>query len=80
MSTTGPRVVCVGPHIVDVLVRPVTTIPPGQGGALVEQLRITAAGTAAGTAVDLAKLGARVTSVGASATSLAGGVPWAWGR
>jgi sugar/nucleoside kinase (ribokinase family) len=62
---TGPRVVCVGPHIVDVLVRPVTAIPPGQGGALVEQLRITAAGTAAGTAVDLAKLGAHVTSIGA---------------
>ena len=62
---TGPRVVCVGPHIVDVLVRPVTAIPAGQGGALVEQLRITAAGTAAGTAVDLAKLGAAVTSVGA---------------
>ena len=61
----SPRVVCVGPHIVDVLVRPVTTIPPGQGGALVEQLRITAAGTAAGTAVDLAKLGAQVTSIGA---------------
>jgi sugar/nucleoside kinase (ribokinase family) len=61
----GPRVVCVGPHIVDVLVRPVTAIPAGQGGALVEQLRITAAGTAAGTAVDLAKLGAEVTSIGA---------------
>lgn len=59
------KVVCVGPHIVDVLVRPVTAIPPGQGGALVEQLRITAAGTAAGTAVDLAKLGAQVTSIGA---------------
>ncbi|WP_252437688.1 carbohydrate kinase family protein [Pseudonocardia humida] len=62
---TGPRVVCVGPHIVDVLVRPVTGIPAGQGGALVDQLRITAAGTAAGTAVDLAKLGAEVTSIGA---------------
>ncbi|MEV6344305.1 carbohydrate kinase family protein [Actinoplanes sp. NPDC051851] len=59
------RVVCLGPHIVDVLVRPVGVIPPGQGGALVDDIRITAAGTAAGTAVDLAKLGARVTSVGA---------------
>lgn len=59
------RVVCVGPHIVDVLVRPVTEIPPGQGGVLVDDLRITAAGTAAGTAVDLAKLGASVTSIGA---------------
>ena len=60
-----PHVVCIGPHIVDVLVRPVTAIPPGQGGALIEDARITAAGTAAGTAVDLAKLGARVTSIGA---------------
>lgn len=60
-----PHVVCIGPHIVDVHVRPVADIPPGQGGALVEDARVTAAGTAAGTAVDLAKLGARVTSVGA---------------
>jgi sugar/nucleoside kinase (ribokinase family) len=68
----SPRVVCVGPHIVDVLVRPVTEIPSGQGGALVEQLRITAAGTAAGTAVDLAKLGAEVTSIGAVGDDTAG--------
>ena len=59
------HVVCIGPHIVDVLVRPVTEIPPGQGGVLIEDARITAAGTAAGTSVDLAKLGARVTSIGA---------------
>jgi sugar/nucleoside kinase (ribokinase family) len=59
------RVVCLGPQILDVHVRPVTDIPAGQGGALLEEARITAAGTAAGTAVDLAKLGADVTSVGA---------------
>lgn len=62
---TAPKVLCIGPHIVDVLVRPVTAIPPGQGGALIDDARITAAGTAAGTAVDLAKLGCQVTSVGA---------------
>lgn len=62
---TTPQVLCIGPHIVDVLVRPVTAIPPGQGGVLIDDARITAAGTAAGTAVDLAKLGCRVTSVGA---------------
>lgn len=61
----SPHVVCIGPHIVDVHARPVTAIPPGQGGVLLEETRITAAGTGAGTAVDLAKLGARVTSVGA---------------
>lgn len=54
-----------GAHIVDVLGRPVSHIPPGQGGALLEQIRITAAGAAGGTAVDLARLGATVRSVGA---------------
>jgi sugar/nucleoside kinase (ribokinase family) len=53
-------VVCMGAHILDVLVRPVTDIPPGQETALVEQMRMTAAGTAAGTALTFAKLGASV--------------------
>ncbi|MCP5025826.1 MAG: carbohydrate kinase family protein [Actinomycetia bacterium] len=61
--TTGP-VVCLGPYIVDVLARPVTEIPSGQGGARVEEIRITAAGTGGGTAVDLAQLGVPVTAVG----------------
>lgn len=54
-----------GAHIVDVLGRPVSAIPPGQGGALLEEIRITAAGAAGGTAVDLARLGGTVRSVGA---------------
>lgn len=54
-----------GAHIVDVLGRPVQEIPPGQGGALLDEIRITAAGAAGGTAVDLARLGATVRSVGA---------------
>ena len=54
-----------GAHIVDVLGRPVQAIPPGQGGALLDEIRITAAGAAGGTAVDLARLGATVRSVGA---------------
>lgn len=58
-------VVCVGPHIIDVLARPVSGIPAGQGGVLLEEARVTAAGTAAGTAVDLAKLGAAVSTIGA---------------
>jgi len=66
------RVLCLGPQILDVLVRPVSEIPVGQGGALLEEARITAAGTAAGTAVDLAKLGAQVTSVGAIGDDAAG--------
>ena len=42
-----------------------SVIPEGQGRQLLDEIRVTAAGTAAGTAVDLAKLGARVTLFGA---------------
>ena len=58
-------VVTLGVHVVDVLVRPVEQIPAGQGGTLVEQIRITPAGPAGGTAVTLAKLGASVRTAGA---------------
>ncbi|GAA3211980.1 PfkB family carbohydrate kinase [Actinocorallia longicatena] len=54
-----------GVHIVDVLTLPVDTLPTGQDTVLVDQIRLTAAGSAAGTAVDLAKLGADVVSMGA---------------
>jgi sugar/nucleoside kinase (ribokinase family) len=64
-SPRRPRVVSLGVHIVDILGRPVSHIPPGQGRQLLEEIRITAAGTAAGTSVDLAKLGADVTAMGA---------------
>jgi sugar/nucleoside kinase (ribokinase family) len=63
-----------GVHVVDVLVRPVEQIPEGQGGALVEQIRITPAGPAGGTAVTLAKLGAEVRSAGAIGTDALGDV------
>ncbi|MEP7025172.1 MAG: PfkB family carbohydrate kinase [Actinomycetota bacterium] len=49
----------------DVLGRPVESIPPGQGSVRLEEIRATAAGTAAGPAVDLAELGAQVSAVGA---------------
>lgn len=68
----SPRIVCIGPQILDMLVRPVTAIPEGQGGVLLEEARITAAGTAAGTAVDMSKLGATVTSIGAVGDDAAG--------
>ena len=66
--------VCLGAHILDILGRPVTAIPPGQGSVLLEEIRLTAAGTAAGSAVDLAKLGARVVSMGAIGDDDIGGV------
>jgi sugar/nucleoside kinase (ribokinase family) len=61
----GGRVVTLGVHIVDILGRPVTHIPPGQGRLLLDEIRVTAAGTAAGTSVDLAKLGAQAIGMGA---------------
>jgi sugar/nucleoside kinase (ribokinase family) len=61
----SPTVIALGVHVLDVLVRPVEAIPEGQGGQLVEQIRATAAGTAGGTALTLAKLGARTRSAGA---------------
>ena len=58
-------VIAMGVHVLDVLVRPVESIPEGQGGQLVEEIRVTPAGTAGGTALTLAKLGARVRCAGA---------------
>lgn len=59
------KVASLGVHILDVLGRPVTRIPDGQNIDLLEEIRFTVAGTAAGTAIDLAKLGADVIAMGA---------------
>jgi sugar/nucleoside kinase (ribokinase family) len=67
-------VIALGVHVVDVLARPVEGIPEGQGGALVDEIRITPAGSAGGTAVVLAKLGAEVRSAGAIGTDALGDV------
>jgi sugar/nucleoside kinase (ribokinase family) len=61
----SPRVACVGVYIVDVLGRPVEDLPRGQDSRLLDEIRITVAGTAGGTSVDLARLGADVVAVGA---------------
>lgn len=58
-------VVALGAHVLDVLARPVTEIPEGQGGTLIEEIRLAPAGAAGGTAVTVAKLGARTFSAGA---------------
>jgi sugar/nucleoside kinase (ribokinase family) len=65
-------VVSLGIHILDVLGRPVTRIPPKQDVDLVEEIRLTVAGTAAGTSVDLAKLGVDVLAMGAIGEDAAG--------
>lgn len=67
-----PTVVSLGIHILDVLGRPVSRIPPKQDVDLIEEIRLTVAGTAAGTSVDLAKLGARVLAMGAVGQDAAG--------
>src|ERR671916_1191743 len=70
MSTM--RAIAMGVHVLDVLVRPVEAIPEGQGGQLVDEIRITAAGSAGGAALVLAKLGAEVRSAGAVGTGPVG--------
>src|SRR3954464_3904686 len=65
-------VVSLGIHILDVLGRPVTRIPPKQDVDLIEEIRLTVAGTAAGTSVDLAKLGVDVLTMGTIGEDAAG--------
>jgi len=64
--------IAMGVHVLDVLVRPVEEIPEGQGGHLVDEIKITAAGSAGGAALVLAKLGARSRSAGAVGTDAVG--------
>jgi len=66
------KAIAMGVHVLDVLVRPVEEIPEGQGGQLVDEIRITAAGSAGGAALVLARLGAEVQSAGAIGTDPAG--------
>src|SRR5436309_13697425 len=72
MADSEMTAIVMGVHVLDVLVRPVEAIPEGQGGQLVDEIRITAAGSAGGTALVLAKLGAEVRSAGAIGTDAVG--------
>jgi sugar/nucleoside kinase (ribokinase family) len=65
LRDSHPKVACVGTYIVDVLGRPISELPGEQASAFVEEIRMTPAGTAGGTSVDLARLGASVVAVGA---------------
>jgi sugar/nucleoside kinase (ribokinase family) len=55
----------VGLYILDVLGRPVDAIPAGGSVEFIDEIRLTVAGTAGGTVVDLAKLGLNCLAVGA---------------
>jgi len=59
------KIATVGVHVLDTHVIGIESIPEGSDGALVETIRMSPAGTAGGTAVILARLGAEVTSYGA---------------
>ncbi|WP_372803600.1 carbohydrate kinase family protein [Paracoccus seriniphilus] len=55
----------IGLYILDILGHPVDHIPPGGEVDFIDQIRLTVAGTAGGTVVDLAKLGLHCMAVGA---------------
>ncbi|GAB3771672.1 sugar/nucleoside kinase (ribokinase family) [Nocardioides ginsengisegetis] len=59
------KIATVGVHVLDTHVIGITGIPDGSEGQLVETIRFSPAGTAGGTAVVLARLGAEVASYGA---------------
>jgi sugar/nucleoside kinase (ribokinase family) len=65
LRESHPTVACAGTYIVDVLGRPVSELPRGQVSSRLTEIRMTAAGTAGGTSVDLARLGASVVALGA---------------
>ncbi len=58
-------VASVGLTILDIQGRPIERIPDGGNLAIIEEIRLTVAGTAAGTAIDMAKLGLDTMAVGA---------------
>jgi sugar/nucleoside kinase (ribokinase family) len=60
----APLFIALGAHILDVQAKYVEAIPEGQGGALIEEIRVSPAGAAGGTAITMAKLGARTAGVG----------------
>ncbi len=70
----GDTVVTLGAHVLDILGRYVTHIPEGQGSVLLDEIRLAPAGSAAGTAVGLAKLGLEVATVGAVGDDALGAV------
>ena len=62
---TDMNVIAMGVHVLDVHVRPVDDIPQRNDGQIVDEIMMSAAGTAGGTATILRKLGASVQSFGA---------------
>ncbi|MGC5628339.1 carbohydrate kinase family protein [Georgenia sp. Z1344] len=61
---SNARVRTIGLHIADVLGRYVDAIPEGQGLTLLDEIKLTVAGTAAAPAVNLARLGVPIATTG----------------
>jgi sugar/nucleoside kinase (ribokinase family) len=72
LRASRPRVAAIGSYIVDILGRPVAELPRGQVSLLLDEIRLTPAGTAGGTIVDLARLGAQASAFGAIGADLNG--------
>lgn len=68
--TAPMKVAAVGVHVLDIHVLGIESIPEGSDGQLVETIRMSPAGTAGGTALVLARLGAEVHSYGAVGTDV----------
>jgi len=62
------KIATVGVHVLDTHVLGIESVPAGSEGQLVETIRMSAAGTAGGSALVLSRLGASVTSYGAVGT------------
>ena len=67
MLPTHDVSVC-GSYILDILGVPVSDIPPGGTRSLIDEIRLTVAGTAGGTVVPCARLGLKALAVGAVGT------------
>jgi sugar/nucleoside kinase (ribokinase family) len=72
MTDTAMKVAVVGVHVLDSHVRTIESIPEGSKGQLVDMIRLSPAGTAGGTGVILARLGATVSCHGAIGTDPVG--------
>jgi sugar/nucleoside kinase (ribokinase family) len=68
------KIATVGVHVLDTHVIGIESIPDGSDGQLVETIRMSAAGTAGGTAVVLSRLGAEVLGFGAVGSDPIGSV------
>jgi len=69
---SGAKVTLLGVCVIDILGRPIEELPKGQKSHLLDEIRATVAGTAGGTSIDLARLGADVTVVSAIGEDLLG--------